>query len=611
MIVHIVGSACRVILEDQGAFLSFDCDEGGQARVRWCPPGGEKPDLDGRNPALDARGCLGALRLAGTTFLLIAVPPVDPVGGGASEVEQLEEVRFFDLNGKHLPFAHTRKHPCYHLHRLFTSRTFYYSKSFDITTRLENRVKLEQHRNEVCTPQSRVDGSAYNTPFFLTGTREFTWNHLLLEPLRLFRDTLDPHSQSVFDSRFFILPVIQGFYGSAKVQVGGQTALLHVVSRRGWERAGTRFKKRGVDDRGNVGNFAEMETILETGLKTVAFTQVRGSVPLKWEEELCWKGPVDLHIDEPLLAVSLEPFFLHFCALLRSYSKVHILSLLSNLETGPLAAEAQLGNAYKALCGKSASQDPRFAQSVAYEQYSIHKEEILSGQAMRLPQELGDDVKPELDEFGVTIATTDGTTGRTALEKEQKGVFRVNCRDVLDRTNLAAFSLSCAALNTQLDSLGFPVLAGSELEVVHRKLFAQNGDALSQIYAGSPAMNSQFVRTGAWSTTQNLENAYNSEKRKEQCLLHDKEKNKAIEILTGQYRKQLPPPVFIQVDEVGQPVINASSPSSSPADTPSPSSANLSSPVKISPAAVLNLPTSKGPVRVRVFRIGPDSPPIE
>ncbi|GAA5885476.1 hypothetical protein JCM6882_009634 [Rhodosporidiobolus microsporus] len=577
MFVRIIDKSYKVILEDQGAYLEFLQSKGkpaGELDVRFYPPGGNKPDLSNSLPPVDARGCLGVVRYKDADFLLIAVPPVNSVGLGSDEVEQVEDVIFFDVSGNSPPEACSRLHTCFHLHQVLTSGAFYYSKSFDLTTRFENRIKAQEHRDAACDPQPRTDSSFPPAPPFLAGTPEFTWNHYLLEPLAAFRGTLTAQERACWDSRFFMLPVIQGLYGECEVAVGAEKLLLTVVSRRGWGRAGTRFKKRGIDANGNVGNFAETETIIQTSTKAVAFTQIRGSVPLKWIEHLRLAGPVNLSIASPLLPVSLPPFLAHMRSLIASYSRIHILSLLSNLHSGSLAPEAQLGDAYQALCDAGAAQDEQVHERVVYQQYSIHKNEMLSGQAAHIPAEIAEAVGGALEEFGAAVVAVDEATGKMKLEKEQQGVFRVNCRDCLDRSNLGEFSLSTAALEKQMSTLGLPPFAGSALEKAHRRLWAKNGDAISQIYAGSPAMNSRFIRRGIFDKKQELENAVNSERRVEQCLVHDRDKNRAIEILTGQYSKQEPPPTLIRVDSSGRPL-----PSSSPlltAAPPPPSS--LSSP---------------------------------
>ncbi len=45
-----------------------------------------------------------------------------------------------------------------------------------------------------------------------------------------------------------------------------------------------RFQVRGVDDAGHVANFAETEQVIYLGEEVTSFVQIRGSVPLFWEQ---------------------------------------------------------------------------------------------------------------------------------------------------------------------------------------------------------------------------------------------------------------------------------------------------------------------------------------
>lgn len=45
-----------------------------------------------------------------------------------------------------------------------------------------------------------------------------------------------------------------------------------------------RYKRRGIDEDGNVANYVETEQILSFGGYQMAFTIVRGSVPVYWSQ---------------------------------------------------------------------------------------------------------------------------------------------------------------------------------------------------------------------------------------------------------------------------------------------------------------------------------------
>ncbi|GAA5945853.1 hypothetical protein JCM3775_001907 [Rhodotorula graminis] len=516
MRVHLT-AASSVVLEDVGYSLEFRSRAGspGSVEVLSYPPGSTaQPTLEPDEHFIEAFGCLGLVDLDGKSYLLVLVPPVElatPNEPGMN-VERVDEVLFYcvdDLRGTST--ADHPLHPCHHLRQVLVDGSFAYSKTTDLTSRLQTRIHVQQQRADACAPSSRRDDQTPTAvPRHERGTLEYTWNGYLLEPLHLFRD---PTAKAAFDSRSFMLGVMQGYYGARDVHVGAEKVTLSVISRRGWGRAGTRFKKRGIDGDGSVGNFAETETILETSSHIVSFVQLRGSVPLYWQERPRLVGAVKLDISQPLADLSLPPFLRHMRWAVKTYGRVHALSFLSDNPNDSLAAEAALGSAYEQLCALGQAQSKRLRDGLVFEKYSIHKAQVLSSGVENMPHEIGRDVDELLDEYGATTASFDETSGHFVVETEQQGVFRVNCRDCLDRSNLGEFSISASMLDKQLAKLGLPPLEGSQLEKAHRELFSANGDALSQIYAGSRAMNSSFIRTGKVTRAQKFENAEASELR--------------------------------------------------------------------------------------------------
>ena len=121
-------------------------------------------------------------------------------------------------------------------------------------------------------------------------------------------------------------------------------------------------------------------------------------------------------------------------------------------------------------------------------------------------------VSDNMDRFGFTMcdATSDD------IITEQKGVFRTNCLDwyyyipcplgttktdmsdnnSLDRTNFVQDILSRTSLEQYLLLVRREWVSSNSLWSYHRELWAENGDALSRIYAGTGALNTSFTRSG-------------------------------------------------------------------------------------------------------------------
>jgi hypothetical protein len=104
-------------------------------------------------------------------------------------------------------------------------------------------------------------------------------------------------------------------------------------------------------------------------------------------------------------------------------------------------------------------------------------------------------------------------TSTDEIVTEQRGVFRTNCLDwcatllfvfsldshlvfSLDRTNFIQDILSRQTLEQYLLLVRREWVHSNGLWSHHRELWAENGDALSRIYAGTGALNTSFTRSG-------------------------------------------------------------------------------------------------------------------
>nr|CAD7394690.1 unnamed protein product [Timema cristinae] len=159
------------------------------------------------------------------------------------------------------------------LQRIFTDTdSFYYCLTGDLTNSLERQCEL------------REMNSNKDTAWWRTVDDRFFWNKHMLEDIIMMNTPLaDP----------WIIPIIQGFVQieKCKVEVGYETAepsnetfTLILISRRSRFRAGTRYKRRGVDEEGKCANYVETEQIVCHHHHHVSFVQVRGSVPVFWSQ---------------------------------------------------------------------------------------------------------------------------------------------------------------------------------------------------------------------------------------------------------------------------------------------------------------------------------------
>lgn len=325
--------------------------------------------------------------------------------------------------------------------------------------------------------------------------------------------------------------VTQGYVGIRTVPCAVPCRLA-VISRLSARKAGTRFNARGIDDDGNAANLAETETILVVGDCEVAFVQVRGSVPVYWEQQGVQALAAKIQITRSG-AASQPGFERHVAQLIDEYDRVAALDLLGERE-----AEEVLGEAYVEHLRRLPDTLP-----MAYYHFDVHGlTKTLGGlEAVRHELERAHNIQTRRQHDGCTIVV-DGALART-----QRGVFRTNCFDCLDRTNVVQGILSHLMLRDLFlelqrgDARAEPLAAvrqdsrlPSSLWAPHRELWADNGDALSRISTGTGSLNATFVRTGVKGGLKSfLSDAAKSASRLYVNNFQDASKQVAIDVVLG------------------------------------------------------------------------------
>lgn len=379
----------------------------------------------------------------------------------------------------------------------------------------------------------------------------FVWNAHLLQPLLTFRDGLGDSQREELDSAGLLLPVIQGFVGStALAPAPGENKLgaLALISRLSCKRAGARFRTRGIDDDGNVANFVETEVILTTGTVCVSYVEVRGSVPLFWQQPSQGIQTLQQRVEITRPPQATQPAFdKHFLDLLDHYDAVHAVNLLGHRD-----AEAMLSLAYSDRFGalkeslKHGEAGGPAPEALVYTPYDFHSAVRVGGhEAVNADMAGSRDIEDSVEGFGYTAVDTESGE----VIQKQAGVFRVNCLDCLDRTNYVQEVLSTIALRRFLASHGSVQLNSPTLWSAHRELWADNGDRLSKTYAGTGALNTSATRTGRKTFAGLLSDATKSVGRAYINNFQDKGKQEAIDMLLGLLAGQRPVVLFDPVSD--------------------------------------------------------------
>lgn len=293
-----------------------------------------------------------------------------------------------------------------------------------------------------------------------------------------------------------------------------------LISRRSTRRAGTRLFCRGIDAQGNVSNFVETEQIVEYNGEKVSFVQIRGSIPIFWYQtpnlRLKPRPKMDLTRD------NLPPYQVHMDELVLNYGKIVLVNLIDHH-----GAENDLEKAFAQLVSRAGSPNER------YEAFDFHAEcRKMRWDRLHI---LIDRLAHEQDEFGVFHLRSG------SLHSAQDGVFRTNCIDCLDRTNVVQSMLAKRSLQKTLSKLGI-LYSGQSLDNIDsglmdlfKNIWADNADLVSVQYSGTGALKTDFTRTGKRTKQGLLKDGMNSLTRYYKNNFNDGFRQDAIDLFLGNY----------------------------------------------------------------------------
>ncbi|XP_074643385.1 phosphatidylinositide phosphatase SAC2-like isoform X2 [Tubulanus polymorphus] len=351
--------------------------------------------------------------------------------------------------------------------------SFYYSTTSDLTNTIQRQHSPDYDRT---------------LPLWKRVDDRFFWNKTMLDDLIQCNDAAADH---------WIVPIIQGYiqiehcrldfnpYKMLQPSSGPREPLvftLGLISRRCRHRAGTRVRCRGVDEDGHVANYVETEQIIAThDLKqphTVAFVLVRGSIPVFWSQSgIKYRPPPRLDKGEK---ESHEAFKKHFERELSCYKKISVISLVELAGREKIVSDAFLN---QILLYNS--------PLLTYVTFDFH--DYCRGMKFENVSLLLEGIRDLIREMRYCWVDNKG------LICEQRTVFRINCIDCLDRTNVVQTALARVVMETQCRKLG--LLPPDEslpmsCRLTFQTMWANNGDAISRQYAGTVALKGDFTRTG-------------------------------------------------------------------------------------------------------------------
>ncbi|KAI8890538.1 hypothetical protein K501DRAFT_67674 [Backusella circina FSU 941] len=393
---------------------------------------------------------------------------------------------------------------------MFSRSMFVYSTTCDITRSFQ--ASYEKSKSDPTYDDDTV-------PLCKKVDSRFWWNE------HISRDFI---TQKLDD---WVIPIMQGTIQIEPCHIEGYAFDFILISRRSRERAGMRYQRRGINDQGQVANFVETEQIVlfkrDDANHAASFIQTRGSIPLFWSQ-----SPYSLH---PVPALdrgqdeNKQAFYKHF----KTQEKLYGRQIAVNL-TELSGREAIVGAEYRKQVENLGD------SNIKYVEFDFHRETkgMRYENITKLSTSLYDDLS-KIQYFWETQGE------QVNVYCEQTGVFRTNCMDCLDRTNVVQSAFGRSVLNLQLMRFGiseYPeqgIKYYDEFERIFNNVWANNGDMISRMYAGTSALKGDFTRTGKRNITGMMNDASNSLARLYFNTVKDFWRQATVDFVLGYHKAEI------------------------------------------------------------------------
>jgi hypothetical protein len=390
--------------------------------------------------------------------------------------------------------------------------TFYYSPTLDLSISMMGLAKNS----------SRDNPFKSESALFPYSQSHFLWNY--------------NNTRKIDDVNLkeFIPSVINGFIALKPINSYDTEFTFCVISRKDSRRSGCRFLVRGADSNGYVANFAETEQIIAINnpstneFNVLSHMQIRGSIPLIWNQ----KPNLQLNpaiIPSSDLSLHSNAFNRHITQLLSTYDKVTLVNLIDKK-----GHQNVIGEYYQNLYQNSKTlfqpnNSSGLESFVNMTWFDFHAEckkmkyQNLSNllRATSVSSSLNSQdftqfyIKKSKERIGFDNLT------KVNVVSIQKGVFRTNCVDNLDRTNVVQSVFGRQFLHKMLYRLKIADMPhGNPFEEFnpgfegnYKIFWGDNGDYLSKAYSGTRALKRDFTRTGKRTIGGALEDGVNTSTR--------------------------------------------------------------------------------------------------
>jgi uncharacterized short protein YbdD (DUF466 family) len=407
------------------------------------------------------------------------------------------------------------------LNNFLQRNPLFFSNKIDLTTSFQYLRKRKEKSND--------------SVIFKYSNLVYCWNENLAE----IYDKKPDNNQNE-GIRHFIYPIINGFFGIKKGYEYCNNLDLCLIARKNKKRSGMRFLIRGADNKGAVANCVEIEELLiyknNNEYIINSFIQIRGSIPLIWTQEPSLKLNPKIKIN-PNFEENYKVFSIHINNLIDRYDSVHCINLIDKKKD-----QLMIGTEYEKLINEFKKKEPKNQKNIDFSWFDFHHEckkmqynnikklFLQENVSKNIDDSNYNQIKIDANKYEEMSQSNDKTIEEYLIKEnllnfvqEQKLVFRTNCIDSLDRTNVVQSVFGRYFLHKILSDLKLTNTSPSKddisqkfrtgFEEKFKNIWADNGDHISLAYSGTGAMKSDYVRTGKRTILGALNDGYLTTKR--------------------------------------------------------------------------------------------------
>ncbi|KAJ3438329.1 phosphatidylinositide phosphatase sac1 [Anaeramoeba flamelloides] len=438
---------------------------------------------------------------------------------------------FSKTENKSTPFQEKEeKYNLEQLSQFLNSGNLIFSYEYDLTN---SRARLASiHKKEVGqnNNENGNDSKCVNDfPGLSNCFTQYLYNHSIAESFLNLQ-------------RCWVLIAIVGFFKSKVCELNSKKFRFTLVSRRFNKRPGRRYIRRGIDVEGNCVNFVETEQIVEyypdqspktlrqilgqkkqsendeqeekekekeKAMSCTSCVQTRGSIPAFWSQFINLKYKPKMVLTDVEDEVRETAFERHFETQYAQYGNQVAISLIDTK-----GGEKVIGDEFGRLVDEYNNKQKEEKQKIRYIVFDFHKE--CSKMRWYNLKKLMDQINEDIDNYSYHAESCNSVESK--VNKQQTGTFRTNCIDCLDRTNVVQSLIERRTLNDQLIFLNIlesedQFETNKNFEFYFKNLWADHADAISKSYSGTPALKTDFTRTGKRTFKGVLNDGKNSVKR--------------------------------------------------------------------------------------------------